>query len=150
MSLVSKVGRKRPRARIALTILYLILTIGALTTLYPFLLMVSIGFKGPTDQSDNILVPKYFGDDQELLTKYLDDKYSGEAGIIASTRIGTDQSEVAKYDEFLKTLPLDMWTAGFKLAPNQVSEANSFSCDHDAYAGALRTGTDGAGCSGTN
>ena len=121
MSLVSKVGRKRPRARIALTMLYLILTIGALTTLYPFLLMVSIGFKGPTDQSDNILVPKYFGDDQELLTKYLDDKYSGEAGIIASTRIGADQSEVQKYDEFLRTLPLEMWTAGFKLAPNQVS-----------------------------
>ena len=121
MSLVSKVGRKRPRARIALTVLYTILTIGALTTLYPFLLMVSIGLKGPTDQSDNVLVPKYFGDDQELLSKYLDDKYSGEAGIIASTRIGNDQSEVQKYDEFLKSLPLEMWTAGFKLAPNQVS-----------------------------
>jgi multiple sugar transport system permease protein len=121
MSLVSKVGRKRPRARIALTVLYTILTIGAITTLYPFLLMVSIGLKGPTDQSDNSLVPKYFGNDQELLAKYLDDKYSGEAGIIDSTRIGTDQSEVEKYDEFLRTLPLEMWTVGFKLAPNQVS-----------------------------
>jgi multiple sugar transport system permease protein len=72
MSLVSKVGRKRPRARIALTVLYTVLTVGALTTLYPFLLMISIGLKGPTDQSDNVLIPKYFGDDQELLTKYLD------------------------------------------------------------------------------
>lgn len=121
MSLVSKVGRKRPRARIALTVLYTILIIGAATTLYPFLLMISIGLKGPTDQSDNALIPKYFGDDQELMAKYLDDKYSGDAAIIASTRIGTDQAEVQKYDEFLKTLPLDMWTAGFKLAPNQVS-----------------------------
>ena len=121
MSLVSKVGRKRPRARIALAVLYTILTIGAVTTLYPFLLMVSIGLKGPTDQSDNAIVPKYLGDCKELLAKYLDDKYSGELGIIASTRIGPNQTEAQKYDEFLMTLPLDMWTAGFKLAPVQVS-----------------------------
>ena len=121
MSLVSKVGRKRPRARIALTVLYTILTVGAMTTLYPFILMISIGLKGPTDQSDNTIIPKYFGDNQELMAKYLDDKYSGEAGIIASTRIGPDQGEVEKYNQFLMTLPLDMWTAGFKLAPNQVS-----------------------------
>ena len=121
MSLVSKVGRKRPRARIALTVLYTILTVGALTTLYPFLLMISIGLKGPTDQSDNSLVPKYFGNDQELLAKYLDDKYSGATGVIESTRIGPDQTESKKYDEFLMTLPIDMWTAGFKLAPNNVS-----------------------------
>ena len=101
--------------------LYTILTVGALTTLYPFILMISIGLKGPTDQSDNTIIPKYFGDDKELMAKYLDDKYSGEAGIIASTRIGPDQAEVKKYNDFLMTLPLDMWTAGFKLAPNQVS-----------------------------
>ncbi len=121
MSLVSKVGRKRPRARIALLVLYTVLTLGALTTLYPFVLMVSTGLKGPTDQSDNSLVPKYFGDNQELLAKYLDDKYSGEAGIIASTRIGDQSSEVQKYNDFLMALPLDQWTAGFKLAPNQLS-----------------------------
>jgi multiple sugar transport system permease protein len=121
MSLVSKVGRKRPRARFALGVLYTVLTIGAITTLYPFLLMVSIGLKGPTDQSDNVLVPKYLGDNKELLAKYLDDKYSGELGIIASTRIGPDQTEAQKYDDFLMTLPLEMWTAGFKLAPVQVS-----------------------------
>ena len=121
MSLVSKVGRKRPRARIALGILYTILTIGAITTLYPFLLMVSIGFKGPTDQSDNAMVPKFFGDQQELLTKYLDDKYAGDAGIIGSTRTGATSNEVEAYNQFLMTLPLEMWTAGFKQAPNQLT-----------------------------
>jgi len=121
MSLVSKVGRKRPRARFALAVLYTILTIGAITTLYPFLLMVSIGLKGPTDQNDNILIPKYFGDDQELLTKYLDDKYAGEAGIIGSTRTGLASQVTSQFDEFVMSLPLEMWTAGFRLAPNQVS-----------------------------
>ncbi|MBS1726105.1 MAG: carbohydrate ABC transporter permease [Armatimonadetes bacterium] len=121
MSLVSKVGRKRPRARIALAVLYAILTFGALTTLYPFLLMVSTGLKGPTDQSDNAIVPKYFGDDNELLAKYLDDKYAGNDGVIASTRSGPDSNEVAKFDQFLMTLPLDMWTSGFRLASNQVT-----------------------------
>lgn len=121
MSLVSKVGRKRPRARIALATLYIILTVGAVSTLYPFLLMISIGLKGPTDQSDNVMVPKYFGDRQELLTKYLDDKYAGEAGIIGSTRTGPTSSAVDEYDKFLMTIPLDMWSAGFRLAPNQVT-----------------------------
>lgn len=121
MSLVSKVGRKRPRARIALAVLYTILTLGAVTTIYPFLLMVSIGLKGPTDQTDNALVPKYFGDNQELLTKYLDDKYAGDAAVIGSTRTGKTSDAVHAYDQFLSTLPVEMWTAGFRLAPNQVT-----------------------------
>lgn len=121
MSLVSKVGRKRPRARIALAVLYLILTFGAVTTLYPFLLMISTGLKGPTDQSDNALVPKYFGDDQELLAKYLDDKYAGDTAIIGSTRTGATSSEVERYNQFLQDLPNDMWSAGFRLASNQVT-----------------------------
>ena len=86
MSLVSKVGRKRPRARIALFTLYTILTIGAVTTLYPFMLMVSTGLKGPTDQNDVSIIPTYFSESKELLAKYVDDKYSGDEGQIVSTR----------------------------------------------------------------
>jgi len=123
MSLVGRVGRKRPRARIAMAFLYLILVLGAITTLYPFFLMVSTGLKGPTDQNDNRLIPAYFQADDELLTKYLDDKYAGDRTMIDSTRIGADANaeEVARYEEFLKELPLDYWTPAFKMAPNQVT-----------------------------
>jgi multiple sugar transport system permease protein len=122
MSLVSKVGRKRPRARLAMFTLYTILCIGAITTIYPFLLMVSTGLKGPTDQNDTAIVPKFVGDQQELFTKFVDDKYAGDAAQIAGTRTGTTTAaNLDEYDKFLSALPLDMWVAGFRLAPNQVT-----------------------------
>ncbi|MDH4388454.1 MAG: carbohydrate ABC transporter permease [Fimbriimonas sp.] len=120
MSLVSQVGRKRPRARLAMGFLYLLLIVGALTTVYPFLLMVSTGLKGPTDQNDTAVIPTYVSDSNALLSKYVDDKYSGNLELIGSTRIGS-AGDVTAYNQFLMTLPLDMWSAGFRLAPNQVT-----------------------------
>jgi multiple sugar transport system permease protein len=120
MSLVSQVGRKRPRARLAMASLYLLLIVGALTTVYPFLLMVSTGLKGPTDQNDTAVIPMYVSDSNELLSKYVDDKYSGNLELIGSTRIGSE-GDVAEYESFLMSLPSDMWMAGFRLAPNQVT-----------------------------
>ena len=134
MSLVGKVGRKRPRARIAMTILYLLLSLGALTTIYPFVLMVSTGFKGSTDQNDNKLIPTYWSEletrdengnlkPESLLGKYIDDKYRGDASMIASSRIGQSASQVEldHYRKFLEQLPLEYWMAGFQQAPNQVT-----------------------------
>ena len=109
MSLIGPVGRKRPRARLAIAILYLVLSVGALTTLYPFALMISTGLKGSTDQADNHLVPKYLSDDQELLTKYLDDKYFGDKFAIESNAIGgsAPADRVEKYRAFLAQLSPD-------------------------------------------
>lgn len=123
MSLVGKVGRKRPRARLAMGILYAILCLGALTTLYPFTLMVGTGFKGPTDQNDNRVIPAYWQDAGELEKKYIDDKYAGDAAAIASSRLGASASaeEVERYRTYLSELPLTHWSAGFKTAPNQAT-----------------------------
>jgi multiple sugar transport system permease protein len=123
MSLVGKVGRRRPRARIALATIYLLLGLGAITTLYPFVLMLVTGLKGPTDQNDNRLVPAYLVDSDELLVKYLDDKYSGNVSQIAFSRNGSQASAdvVTMYDRFLSDLPLEHWRAGFRTSPNQVT-----------------------------
>ena len=123
MSLVGRVGRKRLRARLAMAALYALLSVGAVTTVYPFALMATTGFKGPTDQNDNALVPKFWSGGPELLKKYLDDKYSGDASKIESARIGAGASPAAiqRYEAFLESLPLDHWAAGFAQAPNQVT-----------------------------
>lgn len=113
-----------------MAIVYLVLCIGALTTLYPFAIMVSTGFKGPTDQNDSSLVPPFFAnldgeeepgklDPKSLLGKYLTDKYAGDQSQIASTR-GNVAGE-RDYGAFLMNLPLDHWAAGFRTAPNQVT-----------------------------
>ena len=134
MSLVGRVGRKRFRARFALVVLYTLLGVGAVTTVYPFLLMMSTAFKGPTDQNDNTLIPTYFKsfqgldaagkpDDKTLYGKYLVDKYGGDAAMIASTRGQSKASdeEIDSYESFLKQLPVDYWSAGFKIGPSQIT-----------------------------
>ncbi len=123
MSLIGPVGRRRPRARFALALLYLVLSLGAITTLYPFVLMVSTGLKGPTDQTDSRVVPGYLVDDFILLSKYVDDKYSGDKFNIAANAIGGVASKdlIRMYALFLEQLPPDMWKAGFRNAPIQVT-----------------------------
>ncbi|HRJ26047.1 MAG TPA: carbohydrate ABC transporter permease [Fimbriimonadaceae bacterium] len=123
MPLVGKVGRKRIRARIAMGVLYGLLSVGALTTLYPFLVMVSTGFKGVTDQNDNRLVPKFWSDLGELQAKYRDDKYAGDLAQLASTSLGgqAPEADVRAYEKLLMELPLHEWTAGFRQAPTQVT-----------------------------
>lgn len=116
-----------------MALLYFVLTLGALTTIYPFAIMLVTGFKGPTDQNDNSLRPRFWDEfatvdektkalaPESLMGKYLFDKYSGDASMIASTRIGADASaeEIEKYEGFLMSLPVEAWAAGFRTAPSQ-------------------------------
>ncbi|MEX2244570.1 MAG: carbohydrate ABC transporter permease [Fimbriimonadaceae bacterium] len=123
MSLVGRVGRKRPRARLAMAVLYLLLVLGAVTTVYPFLSMVSTGMKGPTDQDDGKLVPAFWSDLAALEEKYLTEKYAGDLSMMASYSIGAEADEVtlAEYELLLMALPPDQWVAGFRNPPNNVT-----------------------------
>lgn len=145
MPIISRVGRKRWRTRIAIGVLYALLSLGALTTLYPFLLMISTGMKGPTDQYDNRLIPAYFSDEWELFRKFVDDKYSGNleiagsvfgdrvAGILLSATPSPSRTviqplspeEARRFEEFLLSLPLDQWEAGFRIAPGRMASTLS-------------------------
>ena len=120
MPLVGKVGRRRPRARLAMALLYLVLGLGTLTTLGPFALMATTGLKGPTDQNDNRLLPRFLFDDEELLAKVVDDKYAGDLPSIAARTDGTEES-VERYQKLLMRLPLDRWKAGFQMPANGVT-----------------------------
>lgn len=106
-----------------MAIVYALLLAGALTTLYPFLLMAATGLKGPTDQDDGRLIPKYLVDDEELGRKYLDDKYAGNLSLIASSRIGAKAGaeEVSRYERFLMELPPTHWHAGFRTPSNGIT-----------------------------
>lgn len=123
MPLIGQVGRKRWRARLAMSVLYLVLAIGAVTTIYPFLVMISTGFTGPTDQNENRLVPSFWQDDEKLYAKYLDDKFSGNAGQIAAfTALSPKEpGDLKAYEQFMMELDPMLWTAGFRTAPTQVT-----------------------------
>lgn len=103
--------------------IYAILCIGAITTIYPFLVMTSTGFLGPTDQNDNKLVPAFWQDAAKLEEKFLDDKFSGNAATIAALKnlTPTEPADLVAYEKFLANLEPQYWMAGFRTAPTQVT-----------------------------
>ena len=76
MPIISKVGRKATSVRILYTVLYLVLTVGGLTMLYPFLLMVATSMTSATDYDEYRLIPRYFYDDEAKFTKFINEKYN--------------------------------------------------------------------------
>jgi len=106
-----------------MAVLYLVLTLGALTTVYPFASMLSIALKGPSDQNDGRFVPAYMVGDDDLLAKYRFDKYAGNPEAMASAAVGADagKSSVEAYRSWLMSLPPHMWTAGFAMPSNSVT-----------------------------
>ncbi len=115
MGLSGRVGRKKARSRVAFVFLYAILSLGALTTVYPFLEMVTTGFKGPTDQNDNRIIPLYWTSLADLQKKFVHDKYAGVSQAISATRTGDEgAAEVNAYRHFLQSLPENDYEAGFQ------------------------------------
>lgn len=132
--LLSRVGRRSSRARVAIALIYLALILGGVTMVYPFAQMVSTAMKGPTDQNDNQLIPAYLQDDFELFRKFVDDKYAGSVdklslifgeseaiALVSPTRPATpvfvramakDRYEL--YKRFLQSLEPHEWEAGFR------------------------------------
>lgn len=78
MPLISQVGRKSFKSRFAFFILYLFLTLGALSMVYPFALMISNSFTSLADYKEYKLIPDYFIDNQVLFKKYIVDKLKTE------------------------------------------------------------------------
>lgn len=76
MSLIPVVGRKSWKARLTIAGLYLILSIGAVTMIYPFLVMLSTSIRSEVDLNDYSVVPAYLYDDSKLFAKYAEIKYA--------------------------------------------------------------------------
>jgi len=57
--------------RLLITAMYLVLTLGAVSMAYPFLLMLAMGTTGRPDYQDFRLIPRYWVSDAALFKKYL-------------------------------------------------------------------------------
>jgi len=76
---ISMIGRRSWGARFAFFLMYLALTLGGLTMVVPFLLMVSNAFKSQVDsQSYDDVIPRYWTDKKTLALKYLEQKTNYE------------------------------------------------------------------------
>lgn len=79
MSIIGKVGRHSPRMRVLDGAIHLILLIGAITMIYPFMLMLSSSVKSAVDSGTLEIVPKYLYNDAALFRKYMESRYNEES-----------------------------------------------------------------------
>jgi multiple sugar transport system permease protein len=138
MALLPRVGRRSPKGRLFIALLYLILSLGAVTTIYPFLVMLGDSVTSEYDQDQYKIVPSYLYSRSALFGKYADDKYNGDINLIGSVyratfaklqdvnppKLGPDDARhIAAWHSFLTKLPSDYRTVGFLGTPGQYAPA---------------------------
>ena len=84
MSLIPTVGRKSWSTRILIGGLYVALSLGAVTMVYPFLIMLATSLTSGVDVNDHSVIPEYLHDDAALFAKYSETKYIGNIDYINS------------------------------------------------------------------
>jgi ABC-type glycerol-3-phosphate transport system permease component len=76
MPLIPLIGRKQPKMRLIILLLYTALTLGAVTMVYPFVVMLGTSVTSPVDHDEFRPVPAYVLDDRWLYRKYVELKYN--------------------------------------------------------------------------
>ncbi|HEX5324847.1 MAG TPA: ABC transporter permease subunit [Capsulimonadaceae bacterium] len=138
MALLPAVGRRSPKGRLFIALLYLVLSLGAVTTVYPFLVMLGDSVASEFDQDQNRVIPTYLTSATALFGKYADDKYNGDINLIGGAYNANyakfqsvtpprsepgDSRQVAAWRKFFAALPPDYRTVGFLGTAGQYAPA---------------------------
>ncbi len=126
MTLIPVVGRKTWKMRAVVGVLYLVLSLGAVTMVYPFLVMLGQSITSQYEKADYAIVPRYLHSDTALFGKYAEDKYKGDIGQInaaygtnyasltdAVPPAQTNTRQVRAWNKFAAALPARYKLAGF-------------------------------------
>lgn len=82
MAIIGKVERKHWKVRLLNLSIHLILILGAITMVYPLLIMISGSIKSSVDFDEFSIFPQYLYDNELLYKKHLAAKYNGNAAYI--------------------------------------------------------------------
>ncbi|NIA12996.1 MAG: ABC transporter permease subunit [Nitrospiraceae bacterium] len=77
MAIVTDVERRAMTTKVIIGLVYVLLTIGGLSMLYPFALMIASASTNKVDYYEYRLIPRYLYDDDLLFTKYWQMKHLG-------------------------------------------------------------------------
>lgn len=132
MAIIPKVGRKSLKTRLVILALYVVLTAGACTMVYPFLLMIGSSIASSSDVNKYAIVPEYVYSTPALFPKYAEDKYAGDIELI-NQLYGTEfakiddvtppkmdpesrtmQAQAKDWEAFVADLPISYKQAGFE------------------------------------
>lgn len=76
MALISRVGRKQPKVILGIAVMYLLLVVGAITMVYPFMMTLTAAVSNDVDYWRFSPYPVYWFDKDERYLKYLAAKYA--------------------------------------------------------------------------
>lgn len=111
MPIIPVVGRRGWKLRFILFILYTIVVCGAIIVLYPFLLMVSLGFTSDVDFDDMQMIPKYFLDDGALYRKYVFENWNSTTGTDGKLKYALQEISDRYSEDFLAPREIHGWYA---------------------------------------
>ncbi len=124
MALIPTVGRKSLSMRLLVAALYALLTLGAISMVYPFLMMLGLSVSSEYDQAAYALVPRYLYSPSALFGKYAEDKYRADMsaindaygmGFVKLQDVAPPRTAapVPGFDAFVRALPPPMKAIGF-------------------------------------
>lgn len=76
MPIISKIEARTPKGRLLHALIFTVLSLGGLTMLYPFVLMISGSLRSELDETDLDLVPSFLYDGDVLYRKFIETKYN--------------------------------------------------------------------------
>jgi ABC-type glycerol-3-phosphate transport system permease component len=133
MPIISTIEAKQPRGRLLHAAMFLVLGIGGVAMLYPFLIMISGSVRTELDEQELDLIPAYLVDRAALYRKLLENKYNEDVRIL--NRAHRDKSfdfrqvrpservngaEVDTFERFLReTKPAHHWRVGGGIYANK-------------------------------
>jgi multiple sugar transport system permease protein len=136
MAHIPQVGRSSPKMRLLLATIYVVLTLGGVTTVYPFLVMLGSSVTSEYDADQYPIIPAYLTSQDALYGKFVDDKYNGDIQTIngmyrsAYARpfdvrppTNIDKQAVEKWDKFISNLPQAYKLVGFRGIAGQYAPA---------------------------
>jgi len=130
MPMISPVGRKAPKVRLLFAGLYLVLILGGLSMVYPFLLLIAGSTKSGVDIKDVTWIPAFLIDDTALYRKHIESLFNEQLEIMRAVYDSDDTSfekvtppenvrpkYVAAWNEFTAAgIPALSYTVGYMQA----------------------------------
>ena len=98
MPVLTQLERKSLPARALLAVVYALLTLGALTMVYPFLLMVGTSMTSVMDVLEYRVLPRYLTEDAALYQRHVEEKYAGKIATLTE-RIRRAQQTVQQQEQ---------------------------------------------------
>ncbi len=110
MPIIGKVGRRSAKLLSLNISIHLILLIGTITMIYPFMVMVSSSFKSNVDAKKFSVVPQYFFNDEMLYRKFIESRMNEESNLLIQQYKNRFQGfEFLKFPEIASKKMFDDW-----------------------------------------